>query len=56
MKSPLRDPSTAKFHELAARTLYPILLADKVVELNIASSVPTMTVQRTLKKTNCVLT
>jgi hypothetical protein len=32
------------------------LLADKVVELKIASSVSTMTVHRALKKTNCVLT
>jgi len=32
------------------------LLAEKVVELHIASSVSTMTIQRSLKKTNCVLT
>jgi transposase len=32
------------------------LLADKAVELNIAPTVSTMTVQRALKKTNCVLT
>lgn len=32
------------------------LLADKVVELNIAPTISTMTVQRVLKKTNCVLT
>jgi transposase len=32
------------------------LLAEKVVELNIAPSVSTMTVQRALKKTNCILT
>jgi transposase len=32
------------------------LLADKAVELKIADSVSTMTVQRSLKKTNCVLT
>lgn len=32
------------------------LLADKAVELKIAESVSTMTVQRSLKKTNCVLT
>lgn len=32
------------------------LLADKVVELKIAPTISTMTVQRVLKKTNCVLT
>ena len=32
------------------------LLAEKVVELEIASSVSLMTIQRSLKKTNCVLT
>lgn len=32
------------------------LLVDKVVELQIAESVSVMTVQRALKKTNCVLT
>jgi hypothetical protein len=32
------------------------LLADKAVELKIADSVSAMTVQRSLKKTNCVLT
>ena len=32
------------------------LLAEKVVELKIAPSVSPMTIQRTLKKTNCVLT
>jgi len=32
------------------------LLADKAVELQFASSVSIMTVQRSLKKTNCVLT
>ncbi len=32
------------------------LLADKIVELEIAPTVSTMTIQRTLKKTNCVLT
>ena len=32
------------------------LLAEKIVELNIATSVSTMTVQRSLKKTNCALT
>lgn len=32
------------------------LLAEKVVELKIAPSVSTMTVQRALKKTNCILT
>jgi len=32
------------------------LLAEKVVELKIASAVSTMTIQRTLKKTNCSLT
>ena len=32
------------------------LLADKLVELEIAPSVSIMTVQRTLKKTNCALT
>ena len=32
------------------------LLADKLVELKIADSVSTMTVQRSLKKTNCSLT
>ncbi|MCC5790365.1 MAG: helix-turn-helix domain-containing protein, partial [Opitutales bacterium] len=32
------------------------LLADKAVELKLADSVSTMTVQRSLKKTNCVLT
>jgi hypothetical protein len=32
------------------------LLADKVVELKMAESVSTMTVQRSLKKTNCVPT
>jgi transposase len=32
------------------------LLAEKVVELKIAPSVSTMTIQRTLKKTNCSLT
>jgi len=32
------------------------LLAERVVELNIAQSVSTMTVQRALKKTNCILT
>lgn len=32
------------------------LLADKVVELKIAESVSTMTIQRSLKKTNCDLT
>jgi len=32
------------------------LLADKVVELQIAPTVSTMTIQRALKKTNCVLT
>jgi len=32
------------------------LLADKLVELKIAASVSTMTVQRSLKKTNCSLT
>lgn len=31
------------------------LLADKIVELKIAPSVSTMTVQRSLKKTNCSL-
>jgi hypothetical protein len=32
------------------------LLADKLVELKIVNQVSTMTVQRSLKKTNCVLT
>lgn len=32
------------------------LLAEKVVELQIAPTVSTMTIQRTLKKTNCSLT
>lgn len=32
------------------------LLADKAVELEFADSVSTMTVQRSLKKTNCALT
>ena len=32
------------------------LLAEKIVEMNIAPSVSTMTVQRSLKKTNCALT
>lgn len=32
------------------------LLADKLVELKIVDEVSTMTVQRSLKKTNCVLT
>ena len=32
------------------------LLADKAVELKLADSVSVMTVQRSLKKTNCVLT
>ena len=32
------------------------LLAEKIVELNIAASVSTMTVQRALKKTNLSLT
>ena len=32
------------------------MLADKIVELKIAPSVSLMTIQRTLKKTNCVLT
>lgn len=32
------------------------LLADQAVELKIAQSVSTMTVQRSLKKTNCALT
>jgi Homeodomain-like domain len=32
------------------------LLAEKVVELKIAESVSTMTIQRSLKKTNCDLT
>ena len=32
------------------------LLADKVVELKIVESVSTMTIQRSLKKTSCVLT
>ena len=32
------------------------LLAEKIVELKIAPSVSTMTVQRSLKKTSCVLT
>lgn len=32
------------------------LLADKLVELKIVEAVSTMTVQRSLKKTNCVLT
>jgi hypothetical protein len=32
------------------------LLAEKVVELKIAPTVSTMTIQRTLKKTNCSLT
>ena len=32
------------------------LLADKAVELQFASSVSIMTIQRSLKKTNCVLT
>jgi len=32
------------------------LLADRLVELKIVDSVSTMTVQRSLKKTNCVLT
>jgi hypothetical protein len=32
------------------------LLAEKVVELKIAPAVSTMTIQRTLKKTNCSLT
>lgn len=32
------------------------LLAEKAVELELADSVSTMTVQRSLKKTNCVLT
>lgn len=32
------------------------LLAEKIVELEIASEVSHMTIQRSLKKTNCVLT
>lgn len=32
------------------------LLADKLVELKIVDAISTMTVQRSLKKTNCVLT
>ena len=32
------------------------LLADKLVELKIVEAVSTMTVQRSLEKTNCVLT
>ena len=32
------------------------LLADKLVELKIVESISTMTVQRSLKKTNCTLT
>ena len=32
------------------------LLADKLVELKIVDTISTMTVQRSLKKTNCVLT
>ncbi len=32
------------------------LLADKLVELKIVESISTMTVQRSLKKTNCILT
>jgi hypothetical protein len=32
------------------------LLADKLVELNVVESVSYRTVQRTLKKTGCVLT
>ena len=32
------------------------LLAEKIVELQIAPAVSTMTVQRALKKTSCVLT
>jgi transposase len=32
------------------------LLADKLVELKIVDSISTMSVQRSLKKTNCVLT
>ena len=31
------------------------LLADKLVELKIVASISTMTVQRSLKKTNCIL-
>jgi hypothetical protein len=41
----------------AGRTRWTVrLLAEKVVELQIAPKVSTMTIQRTLKKTNCVLT
>jgi len=32
------------------------LLADKLIELKIVDTISTMTVQRSLKKTNCVLT
>jgi hypothetical protein len=32
------------------------LLADKLVELKIVDTISTMSVQRSLKKTNCVLT
>jgi transposase len=32
------------------------LLADRLIELKIVDSISTMTVQRSLKKTNCVLT
>lgn len=40
----------------AGRTRWTVrLLAEKVVELQIAPKVSTMTIQRTLKKTNCVL-
>jgi hypothetical protein len=41
----------------AGRTRWTVrLLAEKVVELKIAPSVSTMTIQRSLKKTRCVLT
>lgn len=40
----------------AGRTRWTVrLLAEKVVELQIAPKVSAMTIQRTLKKTNCVL-
>ena len=41
----------------AGRTRWTVrLLADKLVELKIVSKVSLMTVQRSLKKTNCILT
>lgn len=52
-----RVTALARSEPPAGRARWTVrLLADKVVELQIASKVSTMTIQRSLKKTNCVLT